>query len=72
MKKAKIQVSYETNKSYPYWKEVLKDLIIEYDKCNDSYAIEDEIKKQYGLDKGEYIVTLEWSYTNAEIIEEVL
>ena len=70
MKKAKIQVSYVTNKSYPYWKGVLKDLIIDYDKCNDSYYIDDEIKNQYGLENGEYIVTLEWDYENAEIIEE--
>lgn len=66
----KIKVSYMTNKSYPSWKAVLKDLIIDEKDGDNPYKIEDEIKEQHNLADGEYISELEWDYTKAERIDD--
>lgn len=73
MKQYLIKVSYETNKSYPYYKEVLKDLIITLEDSNNEYRLEDRIKQQHGLEDGEYIIQLEWDEAGAvELDKEVV
>lgn len=72
MKQFLIKVSYETNKSYPFYKEVLKDLVITMEDSNNSYRIEDRIKQQHGLEADEYITQLEWDEAGAvELDREV-
>lgn len=73
MKKYLIKVSYQTSRSYPYYKEVLRDLIITLEDANNVYRIEDRIKEQHGLQEDEYITQLEWDEAEAvEIKEEQL
>ncbi len=73
MKQFIIKVSYETNKSYPHYKEVLRDLVITMEDANNEYRIEDRIKQQHGLEADEYILQLEWDEAGAvELDKEVI
>ena len=72
MKQFIIKVSYETNKSYPHYKEVLRDLVITMEDADNSYRIEDRIKQQHKLEADEYITQLEWDEAGAvELDKEV-
>ena len=66
----KIKVSYMTNKSYPNWKAILIDLIIDEKDGDNPYMIEDAIREQHNLLDDEYITELEWDYTRAERIDK--
>ena len=67
--KYEIRVSYMTSKSYPHWKSILSNLIVDGNDVDNAYRIMDCIKEQHQLDNNEYICELEWDYSNAKEVK---